>query len=109
MSIRKRMAAWLDPETAREARKHFYLRLRLSEAADWLGADFPVVDAVIHWAKVREVIHFAAVGDSLPEPVPGKPWINYISDFRQYLRETYGHQRKPTPPASDETGSAGHG
>jgi len=89
MSVRKRLAAWLDPETARDARRHWYLRNRLSEAADWLGVDFPVVDAVIHWAKVSEVIHFSSPGDKLPEHVPGKPWIHGIYDFREHLRKLY--------------------
>lgn len=90
MGIRKAIAAWLDPETAREARKHWFLRQKLSEASDWLGVDFPVVDEVIHWAKVSEVVHFSQLGDKLPEHVPGKPWIHAIHDFRQHLRDKHG-------------------
>ncbi len=89
VSIRKRIAAWLDPETAKDARRHWFLRNKLSEASDWLGVDFPVVDAVIHWAKVSEVVHFSRFGDKLPEHVPGKPWIHQIHEFRSHLRETY--------------------
>lgn len=98
MAWKHKLAEWLDPETARDARRHWYLNNKLSEAGDWLGVDFPVVDAVIRWAKVSEVVHFADMSDKLPEPVPGKPWIHRIDDFRAYLRETYG---KPTPPAGD--------
>ncbi|MEH3121149.1 MAG: hypothetical protein PGN16_04080 [Sphingomonas phyllosphaerae] len=90
MSLRKAIAARLDPETAKAARKHWFLRNRLTEAAEWLGYDFPVVDAVIHWAKVSEVVHFASLDDKLPEHVPGKPWVHAIHDFREHLRATYG-------------------
>lgn len=99
MNIRKRIAAWLDPEAAKDARRYWYLRIKLSDAADWLGHDFPMVDAAIHWAKVCDVVHFSALGDNLPAHVPGKPWIHGIQDFREHLRKTY--------PSTPTTGGAG--
>lgn len=93
MSVRERIAAWLAPEMAKDARRHWFLRQRLTEAAEWLGAEYPAIDATIHWAKVSTVVHFASLDDNLPEHVPGKPWIHQIHDFREHLRRTYpgGH------------------
>lgn len=85
----KRIAAWLDPEAAKDARRYWYLRMKLSEASDWLGYDFPAVGASIRWATVCDVVHFAALDDKLPEHVPGKPWVHGIQDFREHLQKTY--------------------
>lgn len=107
MSARKRLAAWLDPDTAKDARRHLFLRVRLSEASDWLGVDFPVVHAVIRWAMVSEAVHFATAEDDSPAHVPSKPWIYHISDLRDHLRGAYlSSETAPSQPsatdASDE-------
>lgn len=95
MTLRKWLASKIDPEMARDARAHWYLRMKMDEAATWLGYDFPMIDAAIFWAKVSTVNHFRLSEAEYVHAVPEKPWIHQISDFREHLRKTY----LPAPPA----------
>ena len=89
MSLRKWLASKLDPETARDARAHWHLRMKLDEAATWLGYDFPMIDEAIFWAKVANVNHFRQSEAEYVHAVPEKPWIHTIGDFREHLRKKH--------------------
>ena len=87
MSIRYWIAKKLAPDIAKDAKKYHYLRTKLDEARTWLGYDFPEVDAAIFWALVSEVNHFRSIENDAISPVPSKPWIYNINDFREHLRK----------------------
>ncbi|HYI40031.1 MAG TPA: hypothetical protein VE053_06905 [Allosphingosinicella sp.] len=90
MTVRERLARWLAPNIAQDADAYGFLRNQLSDAQRWLSGDFPVVDAVIHWAGVRTRNHFRGLSDQAFAPVPGMPWINDMHEFRTHLRTFHG-------------------
>jgi len=101
MSLKTLIARWLDPDAYRTVERYHYLRARLSEAQQWLGYDFPEVDATIMWAKVSEVNHFRRLDQDAVETVPGKPWIWTVYDFREHLRSA--HRAKPVQASQPKT------
>jgi hypothetical protein len=108
-SCRHRIAIALHPELARDAERHWYLRLKLSELQDWLGYDFPDIDAAIHWAKVCERNHYRPLGADAVSPVPDKPWIYGISEFREHMRRAYAIATEARRAEATEIGSVHEG
>lgn len=81
MSIKQHLARWLDPETARDAEKYWYLWHQLDDAHKWLSYEFKEVGDVLLWLKMNEQDHWRPLG------TPARsPWPSRIDDFRERMR-----------------------
>ena len=79
-NIRRRIAAWLDPDVARLVDHYWYLQLRVQEAHRWLG-ERPDAADLAQWLLERDADHWRTLGTKSAGKLPQD-----ISDFRDHLR-----------------------
>lgn len=79
--IRDMIQGWFFPEHEVLQRKYQDLTNRVSEARWWLS-EFPDISRTARWI---EASHAKYCGRNV-EAVEGKPWINSIAEFRDYIR-----------------------
>lgn len=79
--LRTWLARRLDPDTAHDAERYWYLWHQLDDAHKWLSYEFNEVGDVLLWLKMKDQDHWRSIG------TPGRnPWPSGISDFRERLR-----------------------
>lgn len=80
--IKQALIEWLNPEHEILQRKYQDLINKVGEAQWWMGSEFPEASKTAKWIYAS---HAQYCGRNV-HAVEDKPWINTISDFREYMR-----------------------
>lgn len=81
MTLRRRIARWLDPDVDRESDRLTYLLATLSEGYRWLGEIPDAVDTIA-WISEQDRNHWRPLGMDAVNTVPWE-----IAAFREHLRD----------------------
>lgn len=87
MSWKRKLARWLDPQTAKAADRYLFMHHQLDDARWWLGVQHPEVAALAEWIIGRD--YWWANSKRLPETNSWAPpaWVTDIGAFRQWLAQ----------------------
>lgn len=94
MSIRRMIAAWLDPEAALKAKQHDWLIGQVHESYRWLG-EFDEIGAYLQWLLQHHKDSWRGIND---HPWRRWRWYGGVPEFREQARRL----RKSGAPLTDD-------